>query len=149
MARLLLFGDPMRITLSYATLMLSLGLSACGGTDDPGDEPDDGSAPTISNLAYGPATAAVGEQPTISGTLTFGDPDADASKFAVSVTTPSGASQELPPADAPGVLGLASGEMLFALILNAAEAGQYTFDIWLVDETDRESNRLSGSVDVQ
>jgi len=115
----------------------------CGGSDEPGV------APAIQSLSFDPNTVEAGKQSTISGTLQFEDPDADAAAFALKLTVPGGQSQEIPPSNAQGVSGQTAGTLMFAFIVNAILEGEYDFEIWMIDSAGNSSNRLSGKLSAQ
>jgi hypothetical protein len=110
---------------------------------------DDGDAPTISTLTYGPDTIAPGVQSTISGTLSFADPDADLTQLGVALTLPDGHVQQLPLTTLQGYTGQAAGQVTLTLALVPPSAGAYAFEVWVLDAQDHASNRLSGTLHVE
>ena len=131
--------------LSWVTLVGALGVVGCGSDDD-GDK---GSAPSIDSLSYSPETITMGQQATISGTLSFSDPDGDLSGIAYAITTPSGQSQTAPQSPLQGTAGHTAGVLQFAFALIPPEAGQYPFEIWVSDAAGHASNHLSGTLTAQ
>jgi hypothetical protein len=107
-----------------------------------------GSAPVISDLAYDPKTGTAGTQVNISGNFNFTDADGDVAKVASGATPPGGAFQEGPVAEIAGA-GKTQGQAMFLLALLPQVAGEYTFEVWLIDAAGNASNRLSGSVMVE
>jgi hypothetical protein len=118
------------------TVLLSMLLAAC--TDDAG------SAPTISNLTFGPDDVTAHQQVTIAGTFTFDDVDGDLAQLGVDVTMPDQSNQRLPMTDLRGVGLTTKGTLGFQMILVPPAAGDYAFELFVTDDEDHESNRLSG-----
>ena len=123
-------------------LILSLALAA-GCTDD------DGSAPTISSLAFSPATVIVGQQTTISGTLAFADPDGDLVDLGVELTLPDQSTQTLPMTPLQNVGTMTDGSVAWSLFVAPPAAGTYGLALWLVDASGHASNRLAGTLQAQ
>ena len=126
------------VTLSMMALV-----SGCG------DEADSGTAPTIADLTYSPASGAVGVQINISGQFYFEDVDADVSGMGLEVELPDGSTQSVPAQAPQGTRGVNAGNIMFVFALQAPSAGTYGFDIWLTDDGGNASNRLSGAIEVQ
>ncbi len=110
---------------------------------------DEGDPPAISNLAYGPATIASGQQSNITGSLRFDDADGDLAQLGVAFTLPNGTVQELPLTSLQGYTGQTTGQVALTLALVPPMAGRYTFDVWLTDGGGHTSNRLSGTLQAQ
>lgn len=123
-------------------LSLFVACAACS-TDDPGH------APSISMLAYGPMAVSVGQQTAITGTLEFVDDDADVATLGIELTLPGGSRQALPLVDIEHAPGQTTDTVSFSLLLVPPRAGEYAFDLWLVDLAGQESNRLTGSLEAQ
>jgi hypothetical protein len=121
--------------------------AACG--DDGGPSGPTGTAPVIADLSYSPAAITVGQQNTITGSFTFSDPDGDLKEIVVSVTTPDGQTQELPPQALQGEAGQTDGAGTIMLLLVPPAAGTYTLEVWLTDDGGNESNHLTGTLDAQ
>ncbi|MBI5527170.1 MAG: hypothetical protein HY897_12615 [Deltaproteobacteria bacterium] len=139
------------ISISCSQSDCAVGETACiegdvGGDQDAGQ--GGGSAPVISELTYSPDTGTAGTQITISGSFMFTDADGDVSKVATGATPPGGAFQEGPVAEIQGA-GKTQGQAMFILALLPTVAGEYTFEVWLIDAAGNASNRLSGTVTVE
>ncbi len=126
--------------LGFAIAMLFVG---CGSDDGP-----EGKASTIASLVYSPNMATAGMPVVLQGMFVYSDPDADVAKFAAEVTLPDGGKQPVGPSDIAAGSGV-SGTSSFMLTFTPLIAGHYTFDVWLLDDAGHESNRLTGTLDVQ
>ena len=120
------------------TALLALLLAACGS--------DGGTKPTISALVYAPMTATHGQQATIAGTFTFDDKDGDLAQLGAEITLPDNSKQSLPMTDIRNVGDAKNGTLGFQLIVVPPTAGTYTFALFVTDDGDNESNRLTGTV---
>ena len=116
---------------------------ACGG-DDAVEGEDGGEPPRISGLTYDPATIPVGSPTTITGTLTFEDPDGDVARFGLAVTPPGGESQELPKVDIANAQGVKRSPTQVAFFVQPQVPGPHEFEVYVVDAEGHESNRLAG-----
>ena len=115
-------------------------LVGCGG---------DGSAPVVSNLAVGPLTVPVGPATAITGSIRFMDSDGDVDQIAAAVTF-AGTRTEVGPATiqpSPGDVEV--GSVAVGLSLTPPVAGTYELEVWLLDEADNKSNKLTVSVTAQ
>lgn len=130
-----------------ASVLLALSLAVL--TAGCGDDPDAGTAPTISDLTYSPSSGTVGTQINVSGQFYFEDLDADVSGLGVELELPDGSTQSLPTTAPQGTRGVNAGTIMFALAIIPPTAGTYTFEIWLTDDGANASNRLSGTLDIQ
>lgn len=119
-------------------ILLATLLAACGS--------DGGSPPTISALTYSPMTATRGVQATIAGTFTFDDKDGDLAQLAAEVTLPDSSKQNLPMTDIRNVGDTKQGTLGFQMILIPPTAGAYQFALWVTDDGDNDSNRLTGTI---
>lgn len=123
------------------TAILCLALAACTS--------DDSAAPTISNLTYSPSNVTVGQQATISGTMTFDDPDGDLDQMGVEITLPDNSKQQLAMTDLQNVGSMTDGQLGWALIVVPPMAGAYKLELWLTDAVGHESNRLQANATAQ
>ena len=126
----------MRIYLAALCLVVA----ACG-TDD--------TSPMIADLTYSPMTVTVGQQFTVSGTMTFDDPDGDLAQLGIEVTSPGGMRQTLPMADLQGTGTMTEGTLTFAITSILPAAGSYGFSLWITDDAGNQSNRLDGTLTAQ
>lgn len=122
-------------------VVFTLTLTACGS--------DDGSPPAIASLTYSPMTVPRAQQSTVTGSITFTDKDGDAAQLGIDVTLPDATSQELPLTDLQNVGEMTSGTIAFSVILTPPLAGAYQFELFIVDDSDNESNRLMGTLTAQ
>lgn len=119
-------------------VLLALVLAACGS--------DSGTTPTISTLTYSPMTATHGQQSTITGTFLFDDKDGDLAELAAEITLPDNSKQSLPATDIRNIGDTKQGTLNFQMILIPPTAGAYQFALWVTDDGDNDSNRLTGTV---
>jgi hypothetical protein len=110
---------------------------------------DDTTAPTISNLTASPATLPVGTQTTVSGTVTFSDPDGDLEQLGVEVTLPDQSKQTLPMTNLQNVGTMTDGTIAWALIVVPPAAGPYKMSLWITDADGHTSNHLEASATAQ
>ena len=120
-------------------------LLGAAGCDDPEAHE---AAPSIQALDYGPETATVGQQVSVVGTFAFRDPDRDIGHIAFLIVAPDDSVQEVPPQEVPSLRGQRSGTVEFTLNLEPTMAGDHTFEVWVLDDTDFESNHLEGVLQV-
>ena len=128
----------MRTTL---LLCSCLSLVACAS--------DDTTAPTISNLTFSPNALPVGQQTTVSGMVTFSDPDGDLDQLGVEITLPDQSKQTLPMTDLQNVGSMTDGAIAWALIIALPTAGAYRMSLWITDVDGHDSNRLEASATAQ
>lgn len=122
-------------------LLLCACLTACAS--------DDTTAPTITNLTFSPSSLPVGVQTTISGTVTFSDPDGDLDQLGVELTLPDQSKQSLPMTDLQNVGAMTDGSIAWAMIVAPPAAGTYKMALWITDLDGHASNRLEGSAMAQ
>jgi hypothetical protein len=134
-----------RIGTTLAIGFILAAIAGCGD-ESAGDTPA-GDAPHISDLSYSPNTGTVNQQLTIIGQVVFTDVDADANRFAAEVRGP-GLSASVPATAATGVTGHTEGTLIFQLTILPPVAGDYEFDIWMIDAQGNLSNRLTGAITV-
>jgi hypothetical protein len=127
-------------------LAAALLLVNCGGGGGGGGS----SAPTvntltISNLAYGPASAyfSAGGTTSITGSINFND--SAGAVTAVRFTSSAGADLTIP---VTGLAGRTSGTLQGSFTVSTAAVGNFTFQVWLVDATGLSSNHLTGTLSV-
>jgi hypothetical protein len=120
------------------TLLASLVLGACAN----------GTAPEISALTYTPETVSIG-QSTVSGSITFDDPDGDLANLNLEITTPDGQVQTIPSANIAAIGDATTGSLPFAMVFIPPAIGDYTFQLWISDDEGNDSNRLDGSLAVE
>jgi hypothetical protein len=104
-------------------------------------------APQIRDLAYSPNAALIGEMTTISGTVTYYDPDNDVSQYVVTLLGPSGLqvyqSKPTPISSVgQGVTGTVSFNVQ-SLMLSAA--GVHKLQVFIIDLAGQQSNTLEGA----
>jgi hypothetical protein len=121
------------------TALLSLVFAAACGSDS-------GSAPTISALVYAPMTGTHGMQVTVTGSFTFDDKDGDLAELGGEVTLPDSSKQNLPKSDIRALGDMKQGTLPFQLIVTPPTAGAYQFALFVTDDGDNESNRLTGTL---
>jgi hypothetical protein len=121
-------------------------MAAQTGCNEP--EPH-GAAPYVEALTFSPEVVTVGQSNTVTGTFAFDDPDGDAGRIAFRITDPSNQTQDVEPQEVPGLRGQTSGTVQFTLSFQPAAAGLHTIEVWLIDDTDFESNHLSGEVEAE
>lgn len=101
--------------------------------------------PSISNLSYGPLAAAVGLPVTIALTFTYVDQNMDTAEYGYLTVDPSGATSTYPRLPLVGSSSATIKAMeTLSINLTPTMRGQYSFEIWVADLTDLESNHLSG-----
>jgi hypothetical protein len=125
-------------------VLLAILLGACGGGGGGGTPVN--STPSISNLAFAPASALQGDgngSITVTGTVTFADAGGDLSTL--HLTTPQG--QSISQAIS-GASGQTSGTIQAAVTVSTATLGHFTFTVYVTDAMGLSSNSLSGSFDV-
>ena len=110
---------------------------------------DSGKAPAISALIYAPATVTVGQQSTVTGSMTFDDEDGDVSKLTGEVTLPNLTKQMFVNADLQALGEMTHGSIPFAITIVAPAPGAYAFELWITDDGDNKSNRLPGTLTAQ
>ncbi len=110
---------------------------------------DDTTAPAISNLTFSPNSLPVGAQTTISGNMTFSDPDGDLDQLGVEIELPDQSKQLLPMSDVQNVGTMTEGTLAWALIVAPPAAGTYRLSLWLTDVDGHESNHLDAVVTAQ
>ncbi|MCB9736431.1 MAG: hypothetical protein H6745_27960 [Deltaproteobacteria bacterium] len=127
-----------------ATLALAPAVAGCA--DDAGDP---GTAPTVAGLTVTPDHLTAGQVVTLSGSLTFDDPDGDVALLASELVTADGATADGPEAEVAGAAGLRSGTVPFAFALASGAAGTLTLRVWLVDAAGNASNALETTLTVE
>lgn len=137
--------DAVRALAALAAVV-SLSAALHGCSDDDGGP---GAAPIISELHSSPETLTLNQIGTLSGSIHFFDPDYDVVSIVFAVTPPQGSPQQTDPSPVSGVWGVEEGTIQWQLSVNAMAEDVWHFDIWLLDSKGNESNRLSGSFDVQ
>lgn len=115
-------------------------LVGCGG---------DGSAPVVSNLAVGPLTVPVGPATAITGSIRFMDSDGDVDQIAAAVTFAGTRTEVGPETIQPSPGDVEVGSVAVGLSLAPPVAGTYELEVWLLDEADNKSNKLTVSVTAQ
>lgn len=107
---------------------------------------DDGAAPAIAALAYGPSTVPAGQTTVVAGTFTFTDDDGDLAELGAEITLPDGSAQQLPMTALGNVGDMTSGTLGFQLSITPPVAGAYAFALWITDDAEHASNRLTGTL---
>ncbi len=127
----------------YIWLLCLLVLIGCSNGSSPTSPSN---APAISNLNYSPRTATVGQgggAVTVTGTIDFIDLDGDVTTLILSTTGGeiSGPIQ--------GISGMTNGTIAITAIVSTTTAGNYSFQVWVVDSRGNASNKLTGTFTVQ
>jgi len=101
--------------------------------------------PTISAISYGPLAAPVGQATALVITFSYVDPDRDAAESGYSMVDPSGVSTTYPHMPLAGTSSTTLKAMA-SLSINVTPQlpGQYSFEVWVTDLADLESNHLGG-----
>jgi|GEM_PF-5338351 len=128
-----------------------------GGDGDDGDGNGDGnhtgSAPVISNLTYSPKSTAVGsgkeQNVTISGLIDFVDNDGDVSILTVDLFDPDNNRLSTNTSTLEGASGLTSGSVAGEFYLSTSVIAEYSFQVYVTDETNLKSNVLTGYFSVK
>ena len=123
-----------------STLLFAVLLSACGGGGGGSGAQPSGTAPQISNLSLSQASVPYMQGNgiwTITGTLDFVDPDRDITTVRVEVSD--GTSLSIP---IPGPIPASSGTLNGEITISTEALGQFTAQVWLVDQAGHSSNRL-------
>jgi len=133
------------------TVLSTAVLPGCGGgssSGSPGGLPStSGNEPEISNLQYPPAYVALnsgGGSATIAGSIDFADPDGDLATFTVEIYDSGDillTSEDYP---LPDLDGEASGTAEVSFAIPTDIDGVFTFQVFLTDETELDSNSLTG-----
>jgi hypothetical protein len=110
--------------------------------------PRAGRAATIDFLTYDPAAAVVGEAITVTGTVTFEDPDGDVVALGSQVRPPTRQRAQTNRKIRMVLAGATSGTAAFTFVLRPTAPGPHPFDVWVVDEGGNLSNLLTGHIDV-
>lgn len=110
---------------------------------------DSGAPPAIANLTYSPMTVTTGQASVVTGSMTFTDEDGDLAELGAEVTLPDSTKQSLPKSDIRGLAGQTEGTLAFQLSFIPPAPGAYGFALFVIDEGERESNRLEGVVTAQ
>ena len=105
-----------------------------------------GEPPVIEGLILGEHTVIVGEDDQISGAFEFHDPDGDAERIVLEVRLPDDTLRVFGPSEVVGLINQEHGTVTFSLRFPRDPVGAYEITVWLVDEDDLESNRLTGTV---
>ncbi len=130
---------PSRAWLTLS-IVLALGLSACGDQSDP-------APPEIQNLILAPTTTILdGGDEAIYGIVEFSDPNGDAANIVIEVELPDGTIDEIDPIPLEGIHGSESGSVSFSLVYSRDNAGRYGLTVWLLDASGRASNELTGTI---
>jgi chitinase len=135
------------ITILGFILITTLG--GCGGSDSSAnDNNQTSSAPVISNLSLSPTSAIMGSgggQVLVSHSFDFVDNDGDVSNVTLSVFDSNNSLLFNNTASIQGISGKYSGTIQGGISADTSTAGEYTFEFYLTDATNRKSNTLSGS----
>jgi len=113
--------------------------SGCGSEDA-------GAPPAIANMTYAPSTIPVGTPTTITGSLDFDDPDADAREIAMNLVDAAGTRQSVGAVDVAAARGRTSGTLAFALFVQPLISGAITLEVFLIDDQGNQSNVLTGTL---
>lgn len=121
----------------------------CGGGGGGGENP--GNAPTITNLNYSPSSAQLNEgggTVLVTGTIDFTDQDGDVSSLTISTYNAAGQPIATTTSPVPGAIGKTSGAVAVSVSVPTTVAGSYTFQVFLTDATNHNSNHLSGTFSI-
>ena len=118
---------------------VALLLAACGP-----------SPPYIQNLAYSPNAALVGVQESITGSVSYSDPDNDISQTVLTLYDPSNSVVLMtPPTPIQNVGQGVVGMVPFSIDMwTPAVAGPHRFELYIIDLAGHPSNILSGPIRV-
>ena len=118
--------------------------TGCGGGGGGGSS--ENSAPSISNLTFSPVSALQGEGNgtiIVTGSLTFSDPGGDVNALHLTDSQGESITEVL-----SGFSGITSGTIQAQVTISTQTVGHYTFQVYVTDSQGLDSNRLSGSFDV-
>ncbi len=105
--------------------------------------------PFIRDLKYSPNAALVGKETSISGTITYTDVDNDISQSVVELINPKGMAQVSPRTPIENVGGGVVGSVGFTIEKWIPDqTGTWTFNVFLIDLADHQSNKLDGIIKV-
>ena len=127
-------------------LGLAISVGSCGGGSGSGGGTPIDSTPSISNLVFSPNSAVQGNGTvtvTVTGTVTFHDAGGDVTTLHLTNAQGQSVVQAI-----TGVSGATSGTIQAQVTVNTQSAGHYTFGVYISDSGGRDSNKLSGTFDV-
>jgi hypothetical protein len=106
------------------------------------------SVPEIRNLKYSPNAALVGEDSTITGTVDYTDSGNDVSQTIFQLIDANGKVTTSPPEPIMNAGAGVIGTVNFSIKFTPTIAGNWGFNIWLVDLRSFRSNILQGIIRV-
>jgi hypothetical protein len=107
-----------------------------------------GAAPVIADLEYEPATARAGGSTTVTGRISFEDPEGDAAEVASRIR-PAGGRPRVNPRSRLALSGARKGTAAFTFVIRPGAPGSLPFEVWLIDATGNVSNTLSGEIAIE
>lgn len=128
------FSSPL---LAATAAAITLFVSGCAG---------DGAAPNVKDLTITPASASalsVGKVGVLEGQVIVEDADGDLDELYAEITIPDGRSQTLAPTKLQGASGAKSAPVKVMLGIQPPAAGEYTLNVWIRDEKDNDSPKIS------
>ncbi len=140
--------DALRVFSALGIASLALAHSGCSGSSEP----------AIWDLQYDAPTFFVGETDSMSGSFEFEALDGDLDILVIEIEIPlephedEGTDREvvtLPPSALDSAEGEERGTLDWAFFFEAEVPGRHDFRLFVVDEDERESNRLEGSFDAE
>ncbi len=114
-----------RSSIAVRIALLATALGACS-------EPDSGESPSIQSFTLDDSMVAVGQQVTLTGTVTFRDEGGDVESFDIEVRPPSGAALTTS-VDLQGGEGMENGTAQLLLAVVPAVAGEYVVVATAID----------------
>ena len=115
-------------------------MAGCSGTAS-----NAGVAPKISNLTLSQTTVKVGKVETITGDVSFSDPDGDVIQLGITLVQ-SGKTFVVPRAQVPTVAGMTVGKVAYQLTVGASQAGVVEAVVVVYDAAGHASNALTATV---
>ena len=139
----------MRLIALACLFLVIIGCGGGGGGSQ--GNPGANHLPAISNLHYSPQSASLnsgGGAITVTATYDFTDSGKDVKSAVITTYDPAGAVLSTTAVDASSLSGLASGTAYGSAVVSTTTAGNFSFDIYLVDAANGVSNKLRGTFTV-
>jgi hypothetical protein len=140
-------------------LFVILFISGCAGGGTEAGNPAQSAGPyesdsadsmlSISNLDYAPTSTEVGGgEINVTGSVDFMDEDGNVSFLIIDIIDSDNRQVEQITETIEGLSGQTSGTVDFTLTIDTEFQEDYTFEVYIMDETDNESNVLTGTFSV-
>jgi hypothetical protein len=127
--------------MKLSTCILGLSLTAaCSGSPA-----NSGVAPKVSNLTLSQTTVKVGKVETITGDVSFSDPDGDVTQLGITLVQ-GGKTFAVPKAQVPTVAGMTTGKVAYQLTVGASQPGVVEAVVVVYDAAGHASNALTATV---